>query len=677
MREYGCGLASFRPHWMQRFASPKWFMTVYGVLGAVQAMSYVYFISTLTTIEKRFGIQSKTTGFMLSGNEISQILFSLVLTYFGGQRNRPVWIAWGVTFSAVSCFVLAMPHFLYGAGTSALALTEEYKDIFGLNETQIEIKEKSELCSKEISPRDCTPKDYSVIPPLLVFMSQFILGIGTTLYFSLGQTYIDDNSKKTNTPMILGTTMALRTIGPSIGFVIGYLCLSLYIDPTLTPIIGKKDPRWLGAWWLGWIVLGCVMLILAVLLAMFPKKLRPTTNKTDKIYPMADQTSEHRQSDVNSNGKGLLIKDDKMPKLKDFPTALMRLLKNKLLVINIFSGVFYILGASGYITYMTKYMEIQFQRTSASANIVLGPVILLSMVFGFLISGFVISRYKPKPTYLLGWNVIVGICFVIGEFTYIFISCEAPNLVGYDMVTKNLQTINDCNVHCGCDNLKYSPVCLEEAKLTFYSPCHAGCRTVHVEDKISTYGNCSCTPFYNPVTIPALYNESKYEYETSGGSVMKGGTCETSCGYNYVIFVIISCIMQWLGSSGKIGNILVNYRAVAPEDKSFAQGLALLLISLMAFIPGPILFGYIIDSSCLIWEENCGVKGSCTFYDRDSFRHYMNGTAACLTIIGVVLDVIVCYLGKNLSLYEEENEYEDRNSICIKTTSVCADEKIR
>lgn len=165
---------------------------------------------------------------MLSGNEISQILFSLVLTYYGGQRNRPVWIAWGVTFSAASCFVLAMPHFLFGAGTSALALTEEYKDVFGLNETQIEIsnelfnlkvredvnllltnfneftEEKSELCSKEISPRDCTPKDYSVIPPLLVFMSQFILGIGTTLYFSLGQTYIDDNSKKTNTPMILG-----------------------------------------------------------------------------------------------------------------------------------------------------------------------------------------------------------------------------------------------------------------------------------------------------------------------------------------------------------------------------------------------------------------------------------------------------------------------------------------
>lgn len=36
------------------------------------------------------------------------------------------------------------------------------------------------------------------------------------------------------------------------------------------------------------------------------------------------------------------------------------------------------------------------------------------------------------------------------------------------------------------------------------------------------------------------------------------------------------------------------YRCVDPQDKAFAQGLALVLISLLAFIPGPIMFGTII-----------------------------------------------------------------------------------
>lgn len=53
-------------------------------------------------------------------------MLSMLLTYFGGQRNRPRWIAWGVVFSAMSCFILAWPHFIYGAGDEALSYTKEY-----------------------------------------------------------------------------------------------------------------------------------------------------------------------------------------------------------------------------------------------------------------------------------------------------------------------------------------------------------------------------------------------------------------------------------------------------------------------------------------------------------------------------------------------------------------------
>lgn len=69
-------------------------------------------------------------GIILSGNEISQILLSLVLSYAGGNRNRPRWIAWGVVFSALSCFILAWPHFIYGAGDEALQLTKEFSGIY-------------------------------------------------------------------------------------------------------------------------------------------------------------------------------------------------------------------------------------------------------------------------------------------------------------------------------------------------------------------------------------------------------------------------------------------------------------------------------------------------------------------------------------------------------------------
>jgi hypothetical protein len=55
-----------------------------------------------------------------------------------------------------------------------------------------------------------------------------------------------------------------------------------------------------------------------------------------------------------------------------FKTALKRLLKNKLLMANIMAGVFYILGASGYMTYTIKYLETQFQKSAAGANVIAG-----------------------------------------------------------------------------------------------------------------------------------------------------------------------------------------------------------------------------------------------------------------------------------------------------------------
>jgi hypothetical protein len=47
---------------MSGLATPKTFLVVYGLLGTLQAMAYIYFVATLTTLEKRFKIPSQTTG---------------------------------------------------------------------------------------------------------------------------------------------------------------------------------------------------------------------------------------------------------------------------------------------------------------------------------------------------------------------------------------------------------------------------------------------------------------------------------------------------------------------------------------------------------------------------------------------------------------------------------------
>jgi hypothetical protein len=136
------------------------------------------------------------------------------------------------------------------------------------------------------------------------------------------------------------------------------------------------------------------------------------------------------------------------------------------------------------------------------------------------------------------------------------------------------------------------------------------------------------------------------------------GACIKGCAFGFYTFSIVSSVINCFGASGRIGNLLVNYRCVSHQDKSVTQGLILMLVSLFALIPGPILFGRIIDQTCLVWtEDQCsGRRGNCQFYDQRLFRYYINLTAFFLTGIGVFFDVLVWKFGKNLDLYGEREE---------------------
>lgn len=215
------------------------------------------------------------SGLILSGNEVSQILLSVVLAYFGGQRNRPRFIAWGVICCSISCFILAAPHFIFGAGEDALRVTKEWLESSN-STTRIDnstadhlFRKSNRLCMLDSLEKECNGEIESILPLVLIFISQFVLGVGNTLYYALGQTYLDDNTKKTNTPLLLSYAFSLRTLGPcelmiiamqiskfvsmictfflvystAVGFVLGFACLRMYIDPTKTPLIDSSDPR--------------------------------------------------------------------------------------------------------------------------------------------------------------------------------------------------------------------------------------------------------------------------------------------------------------------------------------------------------------------------------------------------------------------------------------------------
>lgn len=62
-----------------------------------------------------------------------------------------------------------------------------------------------------------------------------------------------------------------------------------------------------------------------------------------------------------------------------------------------------------------------------------------------------------------------------------------------------------------------------------------------------------------------------------------------------------------------------------PIDKAMAMGIIQFSISLFGNVPCPIIYGAVIDSTCLIWETICDKQGACSLYDPDAFRHFFLG----------------------------------------------------
>ena len=71
------------------------------------------------------------------------------------------------------------------------------------------VTRNKDLCNyspSEHADRDCGNYNQSVGPMVFIFLSQFVSGIGTTLFSTLGMTYVDDNVKSKQMPMLIGTT---------------------------------------------------------------------------------------------------------------------------------------------------------------------------------------------------------------------------------------------------------------------------------------------------------------------------------------------------------------------------------------------------------------------------------------------------------------------------------------
>lgn len=151
--------------------------------------------------------------------------------------------------------------------------------------------------------------EVSLVAAIFFVMSSSSCGFGWSIFYTLSSVYIDDNVKKSKAPLMLCLSTFVRLLGPALGYSLASFCLKFYIVPTLHPKITDDDPRWIGAWWIGHLIIGVPLLILAPIVCAFPKTLpRAALRKKQEFLRKMKNVSEDVAATTEASFQGQRLK---------------------------------------------------------------------------------------------------------------------------------------------------------------------------------------------------------------------------------------------------------------------------------------------------------------------------------------------------------------------------------
>nr|XP_056703673.1 solute carrier organic anion transporter family member 1B3-like [Euleptes europaea] len=642
------------------------------------ALSFTYFSkafsgstmkSAFTQLERRFAISSSTTGFVDGGFELGNLLVIAFVSYYGAKFHRPRIIALGCFVMSLGSFLIAMPHFFMGYYEyESVSRSSSDNTTFDVspcsrNQTVMELQgNPGSGCEKETSSNAW----------IYVLLGNVLRGIGETPITPLGISYLDDFSKEENSPLYIGILHTIAMIGPMAGFLLGSLFAKLYVDIGFVDMdtisITPTDSRWVGAWWLGFVIAGVINLISAIPFWLLPKSLN--------VEAEPDHVQEPPDA-VKLNGDGPQVSRSETQEagkwtagLKDFFKSLKRVLGNRMYSVMLCCSLLQFSSFIGYLTYNPKYMEQQYGQSASKSNFITGLFILPAVSIGLLLGGFIMKKFKLGMVATTKLAFGASITAFLISLLYLVMGCENRKVAGLTVsyegptVPWHASSLSSsCNSDCNCAVNQWDPVCGEDG-ITYVSACFAGCKDLTGSRKNTVFHNCSCLE-----NVGFMRNLS---------AVL--GECPRSeeCSRKFIYFTGTKVISSFFYALGGTPFYMIVIRCVDKDLKSLAVGLFMLVMRGLAGIPAPAYFGAVIDRTCLKWARTgCGRQGACRLYDSTAFRYafwaLVFGLRAPSYLLGVLFYGLVKKHFGRKDVEAAESQRKERGSLNEITKPLDAD----
>ncbi|KFD65748.1 hypothetical protein M514_07633 [Trichuris suis] len=611
------------------------------------ALSTGYTMSVITTIEKRFQMASTTSGIIVSSYEVGSLLSVVFVSYFGSSGHVPRWIGCGGLVLALGSFLFSLPHYI--ATPYSYFANKSIDAIIWLKPTADRLSQNPHLCQyKEISSFNVTSQPDTIESSpnsyVLTFMlAQILLGVGGSPLFTLGTSYLDDRLDKESSSVYLAIMYVMLAFGPVCGFLLGGLFLSEYVDPSSTPPdINSQSAGWVGLWWGGFIICGFLYFLSALPFFFFS---RPSGGE-----PPPSSSSSSPPADAS--GSPSYGKD-----LRKIPVSIFRLVTNSVYMVTSLNACVDLAIVSGFTVFLPKYLETQFLMSKSDASIFTGSVAVPGACIGTLFGGWVLKRLKMVMGHVANYVVLINFTAVVLLGSLFFLGCDGLRVAGVnepyatalggsiDVSMPKFYPWHQCNMNCSCSLRDMQPICGIDG-VTYLSPCYAGCGSYavtsggkrasivgDVDMLYRNYLNCSC--------IPARSWTSSTTSNHSQLSQAVDGPCSTKCNM-LAPFLVMLFLITLVAANNQMPLVMITLRAVNEEEKAFALGLQVVFLRLLSYLPAPIVFGAIIDTTCTLTSDSWGSAGtSCLFYDTEAFRYRFAMLCLILKVAGSAVSCLM------------------------------------
>jgi len=612
-----CGPPFLKLPGLNRFRNPKWFLVFLSFAAFTQGLCVNGLVNVvITSIERRFGLQSTQTGIIASSYDIGSLLVTIPVSYLGGRvgASKPRWIAFGMLLMGLGSLVWSLPHF------AVTPYNRQSKD-----EVQMCGEEQEDVCL------DQGPTSLSSYRFVFV-LGQFLHGVGAAPLVILGTTFLDDQLDKHASSTYIAVFQTLFVVGPAVGYVVGGMLLSQHTDLIAGSGLSPSSSAWVGAWWPGFLLTFAMSTLCAAFIFLFPSSLTPR-GLALKTKPESSSQKEKKVAELLRYTRSLFSN----------PTYML---------ISIAQAIdsFTIAGLSAF---LPKYLENQFSLSGGFAAQLVGLIAVPSGGGGTFLGGFLIRRFKMNRTQILtmcwGFNIVAVIPFIISfnlncdNLPYVGVNhnhtTEAQQRSYFPVTAPESALVTGCNLNCNCDTTHFDPVCGSDS-LMYLSPCLAGCTEMTAKDNFTS---CGC-----PAT-------SSSGFELEAPSFVTRSKCLSDCGY-----LAPNVVLMFIGITFTFGAsmpaVVATLRGVHPEERSVALGLQAIVLRLLGTIPGPVFYGYVLDQICILWETNCDESSSCLIYDNNRMALAMLGICLATKFIAVILYILASITSKTSKIVEEEDE---------------------